>query len=185
LQAIAAAMKERHLRHLVMEVSSHSIALKRIIGSHFSAVGFTNLSQDHLDFHQDMESYYQVKAALFTHEYADIAFINIDNPYGARLFSEADIPAVSLSRSDVKAEWHFTEIHPTATGIDWKINGFCLKDFVQELDEENPKKPKKEYFETLDDLPLSQVVDKLRNIDADTASMDEFLADMRRDGEVH
>jgi hypothetical protein len=41
-------------------------------------------------------------------------------------------------------------IHPTATGIDWKINGFCLKDFVQELDEENPKKPKKEYFETLD-----------------------------------
>ena len=123
LQAIAAAMKERHLRHLVMEVSSHSIALKRIIGSHFSAVGFTNLSQDHLDFHQDMESYYQVKAALFTHEYADIAFINIDNPYGARLFSEADIPAVSLSRSDVKAEWHFTEIHPTATGYDFTIRG--------------------------------------------------------------
>jgi UDP-N-acetylmuramoyl-L-alanyl-D-glutamate--2,6-diaminopimelate ligase len=106
-----------------MEVSSHSIALKRIIGSHFSAVGFTNLSQDHLDFHQDMESYYQVKAALFTHEYADIAFINIDNPYGARLFSEADIPAVSLSRSDVKAEWHFTEIHPTATGYDFTIRG--------------------------------------------------------------
>lgn len=42
-----------------------------------------------------------------------------------------------------------------------------------------------EYFETLDDLTLSQVIDKLRNIDADTVSMDEFLADMRRDGEVH
>lgn len=123
LQALAAAMRERHMRHLVMEVSSHSIALKRILGSHFTAVGFTNLSQDHLDFHNDMESYFQAKAALFSHEYADIAFINIDNPYGERLFNESEIPANSLSRTNKKAQWHFTEIHPTATGYDFTIRG--------------------------------------------------------------
>ena len=123
LQALAAAMQERHLRHLVMEVSSHSIALKRILGSHFSAVGFTNLSQDHLDFHKDMESYFQAKAALFTHEYSDIAFINIDNPYGERLFNESTIPAVSISRENKKAQWHFTDIHPTTSGYDFTIRG--------------------------------------------------------------
>lgn len=123
LQALAAAMRERHMRHLVMEVSSHSIAQKRILGSHFSVVGFTNLSQDHLDFHKDMESYYQAKAALFTHEYADSAFINVDNSYGERLFTSLEIPAVSLSRSNKKAQWHFTEIHPTLTGYDFTIRG--------------------------------------------------------------
>lgn len=123
LQSLAATMSERHMRHLVMEVSSHSIELKRIIGSHFSAVGFTNLSQDHLDFHANMESYYQVKAALFTHEYAEIAFINIDNTYGERLLNEIEIPGISISRNNKKAQWHFTDIHPTASGYDFTIRG--------------------------------------------------------------
>ncbi len=123
LQVLAATMRERHLRHLVMEVSSHSIELKRIIGSHFSVVGFTNLSQDHLDFHNDMESYFQAKAALFTHEYADYAFINIDNSYGERLFNSCEISTVSLSRLNTKAEWHFAEIYPTSSGFDFTIRG--------------------------------------------------------------
>lgn len=123
LQVLAATMRERHLRHLVMEVSSHSIELKRIIGSHFAAVGFTNLSQDHLDFHGDMESYFEAKAALFTHEYADYAFINIDNSYGERLYERCEISRVSISRVNKKAEWHFTEIHPTNSGFDFTIRG--------------------------------------------------------------
>lgn len=123
LQALAATMQERHMRHLIMEVSSHSISLKRILGSHFSAVGFTNLSQDHLDFHKDMESYFQAKAALFTYEYGDIAFINIDNHYGDRLFKNCEIPTVSLSRTDKSAEWHFTEINSTTSGYEFTIRG--------------------------------------------------------------
>ncbi|MEY3650602.1 MAG: hypothetical protein RL370_1305, partial [Actinomycetota bacterium] len=55
LQALSAVMRERHMRNLIMEVSSHAITLERIRGSHFAVVGFTNLSQDHLDFHKDME----------------------------------------------------------------------------------------------------------------------------------
>ena len=123
LQALAAVMRERHMRHLVMEVSSHSLELQRMVGSHFSIVGFTNLTQDHLDFHKDMESYFAAKSKLFTFEYADLGFINIDDPYGARLFASASIPMISLSRSSEKATWHFVEINPTNSGAEFVIRG--------------------------------------------------------------
>lgn len=123
LQALAATMSERHLRHLVMEVSSHAMVMKRMHGSHFSIVGFTNLTQDHLDFHHDMESYFAAKASLFTLEYADQAFINVDDPYGLRLFNQSPIPAVSLSRHDTKATWHYTSITPTSRGTSFSVRG--------------------------------------------------------------
>jgi len=123
LQALAATMSERHLRHLVMEVSSHAMVMQRMMGSHFAMVGFTNLSQDHLDFHGDMDSYFRAKAALFTLEYADQAFINIDNDFGLRLFNECGIPAMSLSRSNPKASWHFTSITPTVSGTTFTARG--------------------------------------------------------------
>ena len=123
LQALVAVMRERHMRHLVMEVSSHAIALKRVQGSHFAMAGFTNLSQDHLDFHGDMESYYATKSQLFTHEYADCAVINIDNNYGSRLAGECQIPVISLSRSSTAAQWHFTQIHHGASGSEISIRG--------------------------------------------------------------
>lgn len=123
LQALAATMRERHMRHLVMEVSSHSLELKRLVGSYFSIVGFTNLTQDHLDFHRDMESYYKAKARLFTHEYAETGFINIDDPYGERLFNECEINAISLSRLNARATWHYTSITPTSEGFEFVARG--------------------------------------------------------------
>jgi UDP-N-acetylmuramoyl-L-alanyl-D-glutamate--2,6-diaminopimelate ligase len=123
LQSLAASMRERHMRHLVMEVSSHSLDLKRMVGSHFSIVGFTNLSQDHLDFHKDMESYFKAKSKLFTHEYADLGFVNIDDAYGARLIESDSIPMISYSRSNAKATWHYTQITPTESGVDFSIRG--------------------------------------------------------------
>jgi UDP-N-acetylmuramoyl-L-alanyl-D-glutamate--2,6-diaminopimelate ligase len=123
LQALAATMRERHLRHLVMEVSSHSLDLKRMVGSHFSIVGFTNLSQDHLDHHKDMESYFAAKSKLFTHEYADLGFVNIDDAYGRRLFESQSIPMISLSRLNPKATWHFTSTTSTSTGTEFTIRG--------------------------------------------------------------
>jgi UDP-N-acetylmuramoyl-L-alanyl-D-glutamate--2,6-diaminopimelate ligase len=64
LQALSAVMRERHMRNLVMEVSSHAITLERIRGSHFAVVAFTNLSQDHLDFHKSMDEYFAAKSKL-------------------------------------------------------------------------------------------------------------------------
>lgn len=123
LQALAAVMRERHLRHLVMEASSHALHLHRLAGAHFAIAGFTNLTQDHLDFHGDMESYFAAKAALFKYEMADTAFINIDDQYGARLAGATEIPVISLSRSNLKANWHYIEIDAHAKRVQLKIRG--------------------------------------------------------------
>jgi len=123
LQAISAVMRERHMRHLVMEVSSHAMVLHRMQGAHFAFVGFTNLSQDHLDFHGDLESYFAAKAKLFTYDFADQAVINIDSQYGSKLASLTELPVISLSRVNRKATWHFAEIEPSGKQVDFKIRG--------------------------------------------------------------
>ena len=123
LQALSATMRERHMRNLVMEVSSHAITLERIRGSHFAVVGFTNLSQDHLDFHKSMEEYFLAKSKLFTHEYADLAVINIDDSFGARLVTMTELPVVTLSRTDTKANWHFASITRDYIGASVAIRG--------------------------------------------------------------
>jgi UDP-N-acetylmuramoyl-L-alanyl-D-glutamate--2,6-diaminopimelate ligase len=123
LQALSATMRERHMRNLVMEVSSHAITLERIRGSHFAVVGFTNLSQDHLDFHKSMEEYFLAKSKLFTYEYADLAVINIDDAFGARLATMTELPVVTLSRTDTKANWHFASITRDYIGASVAIRG--------------------------------------------------------------
>ena len=65
LQALFAVMAERGVTAAAMEVSSHSLALGRVAGTSFDVAVFTNLSQDHLDFHADLEDYFRVKASLF------------------------------------------------------------------------------------------------------------------------
>jgi UDP-N-acetylmuramoyl-L-alanyl-D-glutamate--2,6-diaminopimelate ligase len=123
LQALSAVMRERHMRHLVMEVSSHAMVLHRMQGAHFAFVGFTNLTQDHLDFHGDIESYFAAKAKLFTYEFADQAVINIDTEYGARLADKTELPVISLSRLNPKAIWHFTDIDASGKHVHFKIRG--------------------------------------------------------------
>jgi UDP-N-acetylmuramoyl-L-alanyl-D-glutamate--2,6-diaminopimelate ligase len=72
----------------VMEVSSHALKLHRADAIHFAAAIFTNLTQDHLDFHQTMEQYYAAKRLLFTDLAPAHAVVNVDDPYGARLAAE-------------------------------------------------------------------------------------------------
>lgn len=72
-------------RYLVMEASSHGLALHRVEGVAFDVVAFTNLSQDHLDFHESMEDYAEAKARLFTELGTKHAVINIDDDFGATL----------------------------------------------------------------------------------------------------
>jgi UDP-N-acetylmuramoyl-L-alanyl-D-glutamate--2,6-diaminopimelate ligase len=114
LQSLAAVMRERHMRNLFIEVSSHAVSLNRIGGSHFDIAAFTNLSQDHLDFHEDMDSYFAAKAALFSYRYADTAYINIDCPWAARLLEIQELPVVRISRHAKSADWYFERIE---TGV--------------------------------------------------------------------
>lgn len=123
LQGLMATMNERHIRNFAIEVSSHAIKLERVRGSHFAAVAFTNLTQDHLDFHLTMEEYFQVKASLFSFEYADLGFINIDDAFGARLAQSAQIPIRTLSRTDQKADWSYASAVAHMRGNDISIRG--------------------------------------------------------------
>jgi len=123
LQALSAVMRERHMRNLVMEVSSHAISLERIRGSHFAVVGFTNLSQDHLDFHKTMQDYFAAKSKLFTFEFADLAVINIDDSYGLKLAAQTELPLMSVSRHNQSATWHYVSIAHDYSGAHVAIRG--------------------------------------------------------------
>ena len=109
LQSIFAIMRERHNLNVVMEVSSHALALNRVEGTKFSVVAFTNLSHDHLDFHETMENYYQAKSRLFKYGFSEKAIINIDDSWGKRLFEETEIEKISISTHDQKANWRIID----------------------------------------------------------------------------
>lgn len=92
---------------LVMEVSSHALHQHRVNGVVFDVGIFTNLSGDHLDYHNTMDEYYEAKKILFTPEYCNVGVIGKDNEYGAKLFKEAEVDKVSFGltpKSDITAE---------------------------------------------------------------------------------
>ncbi len=106
LHALFAVMLERGVDTCTMEVSSHALALHRVDGVRYDVAAFTNLSQDHLDFHGSMESYYLAKASLFTPERAVRAVVCVDDEWGRRLARESGVPVVSVSsRHDLQADW--------------------------------------------------------------------------------
>lgn len=118
-----AQMSRLHVRTVAMEVSSHGLALDRINGARFAAVGFSNLSQDHLDFHGDMERYFAAKMSLFTHEFSDRAFINIDDEYGRRLASSVTMEVLTISTKDQRASWSLVDRHLSGRGNRLTIRG--------------------------------------------------------------
>ncbi|MGH2749089.1 MAG: UDP-N-acetylmuramoyl-L-alanyl-D-glutamate--2,6-diaminopimelate ligase [Actinomycetota bacterium] len=107
LHALFAEMRDRKVTAAALEVTSHALALHRAEGIRFASAAFTNLSQDHLDFHRDMEDYFAAKRSLFVPGRVARAAMNVDDPYGRRLFQEADVPSIGFGSSgdaDVRAE---------------------------------------------------------------------------------
>ncbi len=109
LQALLAVMRERGVGAVVMEVSSHALALRRVDGITYDVAVFTNLSEDHLDFHADLEDYYAAKATLFTPQHSRAAVVNVDDASGARLAREATVPVVTVSPSGAPADWRVVD----------------------------------------------------------------------------
>ena len=106
LHAIFAMMLEEGSTAAVMEVSSHALRQYRVDGAVFDVALFTNLSQDHLDFHPTMEDYFEAKGTLFTPEHSRRGLICVDDAWGARLAAEATVPVETLtSRPDTPADW--------------------------------------------------------------------------------
>ncbi len=124
LQALLATMAERGVTAAAMEVSSHALALGRVAGTHYGVAIFTNLSQDHLDFHADMEDYFAAKATLFTPRYADAGVVNLDDPYGRRLAADAPIPMTTFSATGhAAADWRAENVRVGADGSTFRIIG--------------------------------------------------------------
>jgi len=126
LHAVLATMAEDEVTTLIMEVSSHAIALHRVDGVQYSVAGFTNLSQDHLDFHKTMEEYFDAKAKLFTPEHAQRGVVLVDDKWGRSLAGAASIPVTTIKTpysddAEAPADWVVSDIHRHGGG-----NAFTL-----------------------------------------------------------
>jgi UDP-N-acetylmuramoyl-L-alanyl-D-glutamate--2,6-diaminopimelate ligase len=112
LQALLAKMVESGLTTAVMEVSSHALALDRTAGCEYDVAVFTNLTQDHLDFHHTMDEYFEAKLRLFTgltggKKAGKLALVNLDDPYGAAIREACPVPVWGYAlknRAELKAE---------------------------------------------------------------------------------
>jgi UDP-N-acetylmuramoyl-L-alanyl-D-glutamate--2,6-diaminopimelate ligase len=138
LQALFAVMAERGVTAAAMEVSSHSLALGRVGGTSFDVAVFTNLSQDHLDFHPDLEDYFRAKASLFMPPESfrgglggssprvstDLGVVNIDDRYGRRLASSALVPITTFSAAGRdEADWRAVDVRSGADGSTFRVIG--------------------------------------------------------------
>ena len=122
LQALATVMVEQGSTHLAMEVSSIAIDQSRVNGAKYKVAAFSNLTQDHLDYHKSLDEYFNTKAKLFTSEYAQTAVINIDDAYGKKLFEISKITNKSVSRNDKNADWYYRKIEPLVDGYKVEIS---------------------------------------------------------------
>jgi UDP-N-acetylmuramoyl-L-alanyl-D-glutamate--2,6-diaminopimelate ligase len=126
LQALFAEMVTADVRAVGMEVSSHALALNRTLGTEFDIGVFTNLTQDHLDFHETLDAYFDAKTRLFT-DYPErsskafTAVLNLDDPYGQRLQSLAHGRVVTFG-IERDATLSATEVRATPAGISFQLH---------------------------------------------------------------
>jgi UDP-N-acetylmuramoyl-L-alanyl-D-glutamate--2,6-diaminopimelate ligase len=105
LHAILAAMREHEVDSVVMEVSSIALEEHRVDAVVYDVASFTNLTQDHLDYHGSMEAYFAAKVRLFTPEHARLGIVGIDDEWGRRLVDESSVPMETWSLLDPHATW--------------------------------------------------------------------------------
>ncbi|MBO8126020.1 MAG: UDP-N-acetylmuramoyl-L-alanyl-D-glutamate--2,6-diaminopimelate ligase [Firmicutes bacterium] len=123
LQELFARMLEAGVTHVVMEVSSHAVTLKRIVGTEFDIGIFTNITQDHLDFHENFENYLAAKAKFFAGIGRDpwktgpkAVIVNADDPASSRIIEESQVDVLTYGLSDgVNLRGLGLELNPNGT----------------------------------------------------------------------
>ena len=113
LQGLFAVMRERGVTAVAMEVSSHALTLGRVDGVVYDAAAFTNLTQDHLDFHRDMAEYEAAKASLFTPRRARHGVVNLDDAAGRRLAARGEIPTWGYGDG---GDWQVSDLESGPSG---------------------------------------------------------------------
>ena len=129
VQGLLAEMVAAGLTAAAVEASSHALALDRLEGCRFDAAVFTNLTRDHLDFHGDMETYFEAKKRLFDMRKPGApAIVNAGDPYGARLAREVAPPVVTYATgaglADVRAEGICCDLSGTSLSVAHASGGF-------------------------------------------------------------
>jgi UDP-N-acetylmuramoyl-L-alanyl-D-glutamate--2,6-diaminopimelate ligase len=128
LQSLLADMVEDSVESVAMEVTSHGLALNRVEGLKFRAAAFTNLTQDHLDFHGGMEEYFEAKRSLFLPERVDRGAVNIDDPYGRKLMESVEVPCIGFGMSaDADLRANGVELSPTGTAFSVETQSGSLR----------------------------------------------------------
>ena len=117
LHALFARMRDAGCTHVIMEVSSHSLVLDRVHGIRFAVGAFTNLTQDHLDFHKTMKEYRKAKAILFT--ISDKGVINLDDPAAKAMLTDAQCPCMTFSCEKDAADLTAKNIKLHADGVEF------------------------------------------------------------------
>jgi UDP-N-acetylmuramoyl-L-alanyl-D-glutamate--2,6-diaminopimelate ligase len=126
LQALFAVMRERGVTSAVMEVSSHALALGRVDGTSYDVAVFTNLTQDHLDFHHDLEAYFEAKALLFGADRSRHSVVNADDAHGlvlAERLRAAGRPVATYSVSGAPADWRAVDVVAGPSGSTFRVLG--------------------------------------------------------------
>ncbi|GAA3234047.1 UDP-N-acetylmuramoyl-L-alanyl-D-glutamate--2,6-diaminopimelate ligase [Actinocorallia longicatena] len=124
LHAIFATAVERGVGAMAMEVSSHALSQHRVDGAVFDVALFTNLSQDHLDYHPTMQDYFAAKAKLFTAAHSRIGVVNLDDVYGRQLTEVAEVPVTTFSAAgDRGADWWAEDVRLGADGSVFRVVG--------------------------------------------------------------
>jgi UDP-N-acetylmuramoyl-L-alanyl-D-glutamate--2,6-diaminopimelate ligase len=124
LQGLLGAMAEQGVTAAAMEVSSHALTLGRVAGTSYEIAVFTNLSQDHLDFHETIDAYFAAKATLFTPRFARAGVVNIDDEHGRILAAAAQIPLTTYSAAgNPAADWRAADVRGGADGSAFRVIG--------------------------------------------------------------
>ena len=126
LHSFLAKLVKAGIEYVCMEVSAHATYLSKVEGIYFDAVIWTNLSEDHLDFFETMDKYFEAKKKVFSPEQCKLAIINVDDEYGERLFDSINTPKVTYSICK-QADFMATEIR-----IEKTIQKFCFNNKIIE-----------------------------------------------------
>jgi UDP-N-acetylmuramoyl-L-alanyl-D-glutamate--2,6-diaminopimelate ligase len=120
LHRLLASMHANGVQAVAMEVSSHALDQHRVGGVIYDVAAFTNLSQDHLDYHPSMDAYFGAKVMLFTREHARAAVVNADDPWGRRLLASPAIPTRSYG-VDAEADLRADDVAVDVGGIAFRV----------------------------------------------------------------
>ncbi|HYY79450.1 MAG TPA: UDP-N-acetylmuramoyl-L-alanyl-D-glutamate--2,6-diaminopimelate ligase [Actinomycetes bacterium] len=121
LQRLLAEMADGGVQAAAMEVSSHGLALHRVDGTRFRAAIFTNLTQDHLDFHADLDDYFQAKRRLFTAPFTPLGVVNTDDAHGRLLAGQAEVPVVTTGTT-AGADWRASRPRASPDGTSFRLD---------------------------------------------------------------